>query len=189
MTVGPVDARCLFGNRRTSARSHCRKRKPTSPACTAASRIEGDRQARVGPSFFPSLVQALPVPDAASVAALRWPSKQLGQRVGASTGTNSWGTIRLAHRMNQNATAGSVVSLICDDGSRYSSTYYKDGPCLRQPALLPGTGLFQDRRYRRGNTRPPPTRHDLPREGFGTFREAVAPLDAAGKRALTRNVA
>ncbi|MGI8311936.1 PLP-dependent cysteine synthase family protein [Saccharopolyspora hattusasensis] len=101
--------------------------KDTTITTTTPSRIEGIGRTRVEPSFFPHLVdEVLQVPDAASVAAMRWVSEQLGRRVGASTGTNIWGTIQLAQRMNQDATPGSIVSLICDAGSRYTSTYYND---------------------------------------------------------------
>lgn len=91
------------------------------------SRIEGIGRTRVEPSFFPGLVdEVLPVPDGASIAAMRWVSELLGRRVGASTGTNIWGALHLATRMSTAARAGSLVSLICDAGDRYASTYYND---------------------------------------------------------------
>ena len=50
-----------------------------------------------------------------------------GRRVGGSTGTNLWGALRLADEMRAAATAGSIVTLICDAGDRYAQTYYDDG--------------------------------------------------------------
>jgi cysteine synthase len=91
------------------------------------SRIEGIGRTRVEPSFFPRLVdEVVPVPDAASIATMRWISDLLGRRVGASTGTNLWTVIQLVLRMRSTGSVGSIVSLICDEGWRYSSTYYND---------------------------------------------------------------
>ena len=67
------------------------------------------------------------VPDAASVATMRWVSERLGRRVGPSTGTNVWAALGLISDMHRRAEAGSVVTLLCDTGERYLSTYYDDG--------------------------------------------------------------
>ncbi|MEV4777196.1 PLP-dependent cysteine synthase family protein [Microbacterium sp. LWH12-1.2] len=92
-----------------------------------ASRIEGIGRSQVEPSFFPNLIdEVIPVLDAASVAAMRWISRTLGRRVGPSTGTNIWGTLQLAQRMVASRHPGSIVSLVCDAGDRYASTYYND---------------------------------------------------------------
>ena len=68
----------------------------------------------------------LSVPDAASIAAMRWCSKVTGRLVGGSTGTAMWGALRLVASMRDAGTAGSVVTLLCDGGERYASTYYDD---------------------------------------------------------------
>jgi cysteine synthase A len=100
----------------------------TVPAGTRPSRIEGIGRPRVEPSFLPEVVDAMmSVPDAASVAAMRWCSKVTGRLVGGSTGTALWGALRLVARMRAEGRAGSVVTLLCDGGERYAATYYDDG--------------------------------------------------------------
>src|SRR6478735_6133586 len=66
------------------------------------------------------------VEDAASVAAMRTVERVIGRRVGASTGTNLVGALELAVRMRDAGETGSVVTLICDGGDRYASTYWDD---------------------------------------------------------------
>ena len=66
------------------------------------------------------------VPDAGSIATARRASEVLGWRVGGSTGTNLWGALRLVAEMRADKQAGSVVTLLCDGGDRYSGTYYND---------------------------------------------------------------
>jgi cysteine synthase len=92
-----------------------------------ASRIEGIGRPRVEPSFVPSVVDAMVcVPDAASIAAMRWCSSVTGRLVGGSTGTAMWGALRLVASMRSAGEAGSVVTLLCDGGDRYAHTYYDD---------------------------------------------------------------
>jgi cysteine synthase len=91
------------------------------------SRIEGIGRPRVEPSFLPGVVDAMvSVPDAASIAAMRWCSEVTGRLVGGSTGTAMWGALRLVAAMHEDGEAGSVVTLLCDGGERYTSTYYDD---------------------------------------------------------------
>jgi cysteine synthase len=93
----------------------------------AGSKIEGIGRPRVEPSFVPSLVdRMIAVPDAASVAAMRWCAHKLDRWVGGSTGTNMWGALQLVAEMRVEGTRGSVVTLLCDDGRRYARTYYDD---------------------------------------------------------------
>ena len=57
----------------------------------AGSRIEGIGRPRVEPSFVPAVVdRMLQVPDAASIAAMRWCSERLVRLFGVSTGKNLW---------------------------------------------------------------------------------------------------
>jgi cysteine synthase A len=94
----------------------------------AGSRIEGIGRPRVEPSFLPGVVDAMiRVPDAASVAAARWCSRVTGRLVGGSTGTALWGALRLVAEMRAAGRTGSVVTLLCDGGERYTKTYYDDG--------------------------------------------------------------
>jgi cysteine synthase A len=91
------------------------------------SRIEGIGRPRVEPSFQPAVVDRMvPVPDAASLAAMRAGSAVLGRRLGGSTGTNLWGAFGLIAEMRAQGRTGSVVTLICDGGERYADTYYSD---------------------------------------------------------------
>lgn len=91
------------------------------------SRIEGIGRPRVEPSFVGGVIDdMLRVPDAASVAAMRWCTRRLGRSVGASTGTNLWGALTVIERMRRHGESGSVVTLLCDSGDRYASTYYDD---------------------------------------------------------------
>jgi cysteine synthase A len=92
------------------------------------SRIEGIGRPRVEPSFVPSIVDTMiSVPDAASIAAARWCSRVTGRLVGGSTGTALWGALKLVAQMRADGRAGSVVTLLCDGGERYTATYYDDG--------------------------------------------------------------
>ena len=98
------------------------------PGAPAGSRIEGIGRPRVEPSFLPTVVDSMvSVPDAASIAAMRWCSRVSGRSVGGSTGTSLWAALRLVAGMRQRGEAGSVVTLLCDGGERYTATYYDDG--------------------------------------------------------------
>ncbi|GAA2598013.1 PLP-dependent cysteine synthase family protein [Actinomadura fulvescens] len=98
------------------------------PSRTAAgSRIEGIGRPRVEPSFLPTVIdRMIQVPDAASVAAMRWTSEVTGRSVGGSTGTNMWGVAGIIAEMLARGERGSVVTLICDGGERYAHTYGSD---------------------------------------------------------------
>jgi cysteine synthase A len=89
--------------------------------------IEGIGRPRVEPSFIPELVdRAIAVPDAASIGGARVLSRQLGRMCGGSTGTNLWAIATIVSEMFAAGEQGSVVSLICDSGDRYLSTYFND---------------------------------------------------------------
>jgi cysteine synthase len=93
----------------------------------AGSRIEGIGRPRVVPSFLPSVIdRMMTVPDAASMAAIRFLEGWLGRKCGGSTGTNLIGAVRLLSEMRQKGEKGSVVTLLCDDGQRYLDSYYND---------------------------------------------------------------
>lgn len=98
-------------------------------ACRAegCSLIEGIGRPRVEPSFNPCEIDlAMPVSDAASIAAARVLSCRLGKSCGGSTGTNFWVVAELARRMHAAGETGSIVTLLCDSGERYRSTYFDD---------------------------------------------------------------
>jgi len=91
------------------------------------SRIEGIGRPRVEPSFVPSVIDRMErVPDAASMAGIRYLEHWLGRRCGGSTGTNLIGAVRLLAEMRQRGERGSVVTMICDGGKRYADTYFND---------------------------------------------------------------
>lgn len=93
----------------------------------SGSRIEGIGRPRVEPSFLPSVVDhMIRLPDAASIAAARVLSEMIFRRVGASTGTNFLGLCCIAAEMMQQGRTGSLVTIICDSGTRYSDTYFDD---------------------------------------------------------------
>jgi cysteine synthase len=93
--------------------------------CGEPSRIEGVGRPRVEPSFVPDVIDhMIKIPDAASIAAMHVLSERLFRRVGGSTGTNFFGLCWIAACMMAEGERGSLVSLICDSGDRYTSTYY-----------------------------------------------------------------
>jgi cysteine synthase A len=99
------------------------------PSVTAqcSSRIEGIGRPRAEPSFIPSVIDSMiRVPDAASIATLRWLETVLGRKVGGSTGTNVWGALELAKQMREKGETGSIVTLLCDSGERYLNTYFNE---------------------------------------------------------------
>ena len=103
--------------------------------CARGSRIEGIGRPRVEPSFIPGVIDhMIRIPDAASIAAMHVLSDRLFRRVGGSTGTNFFGLCWIAANMMREDREGSLVTLICDSGDRYASTYY-DGRWLAENGL------------------------------------------------------
>ena len=97
------------------------------------SRIEGIGRPRVEPSFIAQCVDAMvKVVDVDSLAAMRYVSRQLGRRVGGSTGTNFVGVLLAAHQMQAEGRSGSIVTILCDGGERYAHNYYCDDWYRRQ---------------------------------------------------------
>lgn len=89
--------------------------------------IEGIGRPRVELSFIPSVIDRMvKVPDAASLSALRYLQASLGRRCGGSTGTNFVATLHLAREMHEAGRQGSIVTVLCDSGERYTQTYYND---------------------------------------------------------------
>ena len=66
------------------------------------------------------------VTDADSIGAMRALSHRLGRWVGGSTGTNLWACAHLVAEMAAAGESGSIVTLLCDSGDRYATTYYDD---------------------------------------------------------------
>jgi cysteine synthase A len=96
-------------------------------AINRPSRIEGIGRPRVEPSFMPAIIDRMVrVPDAASIAAMRYLHEVTGRRAGGSTGTNLWVALQIVAEMRESGLQGSVVTLLCDGGERYAATYYDD---------------------------------------------------------------
>jgi cysteine synthase len=93
----------------------------------APSVIEGIGRPRCEPSFIPDLIdRAYAVADSQSIAAARVLSRRIGRLCGGSTGCNLIACIALIREMAAAGEAGAVVSLLCDSGERYRSTYFND---------------------------------------------------------------
>ena len=89
--------------------------------------IEGIGRPAVEPSFLPTIIdRAIAVSDTRSVAAARVISRRIGKLVGGSTGTNFWAAAIIASEMAARGERGSIVTILCDAGERYRSTYFDD---------------------------------------------------------------
>ncbi len=89
------------------------------------SNIEGIGRPRVEPSFIAGVIDhMIKVPDAASIATMHFLEQLLNRRCGGSTGTNVFAAFRLMAEMHKQGQSGSIISMICDGGERYSHTYY-----------------------------------------------------------------
>jgi cysteine synthase len=105
---------------------------------TCMSFIEGIGRPRVEKSFIPELIdRMIAVTDHQSLTAMQVISQRLDRRCGGSTGTNIWACIKLIKEMLARDEQGSIVTLLCDSGERYRSTYYdptwvneKIGDCI-----------------------------------------------------------
>lgn len=102
------------------------------------------------PSFIPTVVDRMVrVPDAASVAAMRFTREVSGLHVGGSTGTNMWAALELVAELRAAGRSGSVVTLVCDGGERYARTYDDDGWLAEQGIdIAPALATLQ--RFRDG---------------------------------------
>ncbi|WP_369355192.1 PLP-dependent cysteine synthase family protein [Streptomyces sp. cg2] len=99
------------------------------------SRIPGIGRPRTEPGFLPAVIDLMiPVPDAASIAALRWLRTAAGIDAGPATGTNFWGTCHLVARMREAGASGSIVTLIGDTADPYRNTHLN-------PAWVAARGL------------------------------------------------
>lgn len=98
-----------------------------SLTASRGSRIEGIGRPKVEASFQHDVIDSmLRVPDAASIATMRWLNNAMGIKAGPSTGTNLWGALQVAFSMKEKGESGSIVTLMCDSGERYSTTYYDE---------------------------------------------------------------
>ncbi|MFE5097869.1 pyridoxal-phosphate dependent enzyme [Streptomyces sp. NPDC056638] len=90
-------------------------------------RIPGIGRPRTEAGFLPAVIDLIiPVPDAASIAALRWLRTVAGVQGGPATGTNFWGTCHLVARMRDAGRRGSVVTIIGDTADAYRNTHLNE---------------------------------------------------------------
>ncbi|MDL2077895.1 pyridoxal-phosphate dependent enzyme [Streptomyces sp. GXMU-J15] len=91
------------------------------------SRIEGIGRPRMEPAFDPSVVDlVIPVPDVASVAAMRHLHAVTGVMAGPSSGSCLWGAFSVLDRMRREGERGAVVMVVGDVGETYRDSYYDD---------------------------------------------------------------
>lgn len=103
------------------------------------SRIPGIGRPRTEPGFLPTVLDlVIPVPDAASVAAMRWLHGAAGVAAGPAAGAGLWGLFHLAARMRAAGTRGSLVALVGDGAEPYRTTHL-------DPEWLAGAGLDPER--------------------------------------------
>ncbi|MBK7953841.1 MAG: PLP-dependent cysteine synthase family protein [Candidatus Accumulibacter sp.] len=115
---------CAADPERSVFFDHYRSRDPDL-CLHEGSRIEGIGRPRVEASFLPEVIDAMvQVPDVWSLAAMHELSALLGRSVGASTGTNLIAALACMAQMQERGETGSVVTLLCDSGQRYTHTYY-----------------------------------------------------------------
>ena len=101
--------------------------KDVSQFSVTPSNIEGIGRPRVEPSFSPFVINhMIKVPDAASIATIRFLEKWINRKCGGSTGTNLYATCQIITEMHQHQQSGSIVTILCDAGDRYLDTYYND---------------------------------------------------------------
>lgn len=103
------------------------------------SRIEGIGRPRIEPAFDASVVDlVIPVPDVASVAAMRHLHAVTGLMAGPSSGSCLWGAFHVLDRMRREGARGSVVMVVGDGGEIYRDTYYDDAWTEAKGWRLPG---------------------------------------------------
>lgn len=105
---------------------------------TNATNIEGIGRPRVEPSFIRTVVDDMKkIQDVAAIATMHHINQVLNREVGGSTGTNLYAAFQIIAAMQEKGEEGSVVSMICDSGSRYKNTYYNND-WLQENGLLQG---------------------------------------------------
>ena len=88
------------------------------------SKIEGIGRPCWQGSFMPQLIdRSERVEDGASGVGMQIASELLGKSVGISTGTHFVQVCRLASEMAKKGKPGSILSVICDSGDRYATTF------------------------------------------------------------------
>jgi cysteine synthase A len=103
--------------------------------------IEGIGRPRVEPGFLFEVVdEVIEVADARSIAGAWLLEELFGRCYGGSSGTNFAACLQLAARMRDGGERGSIVTLLCDRGERYSDTLF-DRDWLAARGIDPGPQL------------------------------------------------
>ena len=104
-----------------------RERDPRATA-DKSTLIEGIGRPRAEPGFTFDVVDAVvEVEDAESISAAWLLEEVFGRRYGGSSGTNLAGCLRLAEAMRERGEVGSIATLLCDRGERYTETLFDRG--------------------------------------------------------------
>jgi cysteine synthase A len=113
--------------------------------------IEGIGRPRVEPGFvFDVVDRVIEVDDGASCAAAHALEHILGQRYGGSSGTNLMACLQLAAELCARGERGSIVTLLCDRGERYTDTLYHTGWLTQHVPQLDDWRRGIDRALERG---------------------------------------
>lgn len=89
------------------------------------SRIEDIDSRRIESGFDPDYIESIiQVPDAASIAALRYHNARYNHRVDNCTGTNLYACFYLMNKMIEQGRKGYIVSFIFDSSQCYQNTYH-----------------------------------------------------------------
>lgn len=87
--------------------------------------VEGIGRPCMVPSFLPDVIdRMMTVADRDSFAATHRLSAVLGRPCGPSSGTNIHAALEIVREMREQGEAGVVVTLLCDGGDRYQSTFF-----------------------------------------------------------------
>jgi cysteine synthase len=114
---------CLADPEGSVFSEYWRTRKPRVNA--PGSKIEGIGRPETVPSFLPTLIdEVCEVSNTESMAGMLLLEALLGRLVGPSTGTNFAAMLTVANQMRASGETGSIVSLLCDSGTRYLNTYH-----------------------------------------------------------------
>ncbi len=142
-----LDTRVCVAEPEGGAFAHGWRSRSPDARCSAVSVVEGIGRPRVEPGFvFDAVDAVLEITDADSIAAAWLLEELLGRRYGGSSGTNLAACLRLAERMRDVGDGGSIVSLLCDRGERYSETLFnRDWLAGRDIALDAGLAALRSR--------------------------------------------
>ena len=120
-----LDTRLCVAEPRGGSYAHGWRDRDRNAVASQSTLIEGIGRPRVEPGFIFDVVdEVIEVEDSASVAAALLLEQLIGTRYGGSSGTNFVACLRLASDMQERGANGSIVTLLCDRGTRYQQTLF-----------------------------------------------------------------